>query len=152
MLSMVMPERAFYANFKTWHARLGRSSPKEIIRVSINNVAGNLQSARKSLLNVCEVCSMFSQTCSSVREISDSRAARIIELVYSDACETIETVTDGGARYFVTVIDHFSKWTSLFPIKKIGTFFVDFKIFLPGLCNKLSAVCGSYRLIKRASI
>lgn len=73
---------------------------------------------------------MSSQTCSNIPKNSDFRATRILELVHSDVCGPIETVSKGGARYFVTFIDHFSKWTCVFRIKNKSDVFGRFQEFL----------------------
>ena len=44
-----------------------------------------------------------------------TRATQVLELVHSDVCGPMKTLSFGGARYFVTFIDDFSRkmWSSM---------------------------------------
>jgi hypothetical protein len=56
-----------------------------------------------------------------------SRASKLLELVHSDVCGPMKTTSRGGARYFVTFIDDFSRKTHVYLLKAKGEVFDKFK-------------------------
>lgn len=78
---------------------------------------------------------IFCQTCNEGKmsrrpfKSSNTRATKLLELIHTDVCGPV-TPSIGGAKYFVTFIDDFSKKVNIFAIKnKSDVFqkFVDYK-------------------------
>ena len=50
-------------------------------------------------------------------KVSDTKSSEILELIHTDVCGPMQTVTPGGNRYFMTMIDDNSKYTVLYLLK-----------------------------------
>lgn len=59
---------------------------------------------------------------------SNARSKNNQDLVYSDVWESPD-LSQGGAKYFVTIIDDYSKRCWVYPIKKKSYVFIVFKEF-----------------------
>jgi hypothetical protein len=57
------------------------------------------------------------------------RAIKPLEIVYSDVCGPMRTTSMGGAKYFVTFIDDFSRKVWLYVLKTKDECFIRFKKF-----------------------
>ncbi len=58
-----------------------------------------------------------------------TRASKLLELVHSDVCGPMKTTSRGGAQYFVTFIDDFSRKTHVYLLKAKGEVFDTFKAY-----------------------
>ena len=45
---------------------------------------------------------------------SESKTTEILDLIHTDVCGPMQTVTPGGKRYFMTMIDDFSRYTEVY--------------------------------------
>ena len=48
---------------------------------------------------------------------SESRSSELLQLVHTDVCGPMQTITPGGNRYIMTMIDDFSRYTVLYLLK-----------------------------------
>jgi len=62
-------------------------------------------------------------------KVKASRASKLLELVHSDVCIPMKITSLGGARYFVTFIDDFSRITHVYLLKVKGEVFNKFKAY-----------------------
>ena len=96
-----------------WHHRLGHPSSKVLdflpISVSSNDVLRN---------KVCEICVRTKQTRCSF-PTSSNKTMALFEMVHCDLWGPYRTPSRCGARYFLTIIDDFSRsvWLYLLPTK-----------------------------------
>jgi len=81
------------------------------------------------LHHVCEACIEGKHQRTSFPKDEASRASKLLELVHSDVCEPMKTTSRGGARYFVTFIDDFSRKTHVYLLKAKGEVFNKFKAY-----------------------
>lgn len=69
---------------------------------------------------------------------------KFLEIIHSVVCGPLNILSKGGARYFVTLIDNYSKWTTLYPIKAKNEVFrcvVQFMALVRRqTCSKLKAL------------
>jgi hypothetical protein len=63
------------------------------------------------LHHVCEACIESKQQRTSFPKDEVTKASKLLELVHSDVCGPMKTTSCGGARYFVTFINDFSRKT-----------------------------------------
>ena len=61
--------------------------------------------------HVCTGCQLGKQTRTKLPKEATFHATKILQLVHSDVCGPFRTTSLGGARYFVTFIDDFSRKT-----------------------------------------
>ena len=67
----------------------------------------------------CEGCQFGKHTRSKLPKIATFQASKILELIHSDVCGPFRICSTGGARFFVTFIDDFSR--------KIWVYFISQK-------------------------
>ena len=98
-----------------WHHRLGHPSSKVLdflpISVSSNDVLRN---------KVCEICVRAKQTRCSF-PTSSNKTMALFEMVHCDFWGPYRTTSRCGDRYFLTIIDDFSRsvWLYLLPTKTV---------------------------------
>ncbi len=104
-----------------WHCRLGHLNIKGVHAFQ-NMVSGmnfgNMPCPTSSF--VCEGCIEGKQHCKPFPSDGGMRATKPLEIVHSDVCGLVRTTSLGGARYFVTYIDDFSRkvWVYLEKFKE----------------------------------
>jgi transposase InsO family protein len=78
---------------------------------------------------VCERCIEGKQHCKPFPRDGGMRATKPLEIVHSDVCGPMRTTSLGGARYFVTYIDDFSKKVWVYLLNSKGECLEKFKEF-----------------------
>jgi transposase InsO family protein len=58
-----------------------------------------------------------------------TRATKVLEIVHSNVCGPMKNMSLGGARYFLTFIDDFSRKMWVYPLKAKNECFERFKEF-----------------------
>ena len=111
-----------------WHLRLGHlhfSSLK--LLYSANTVHGLPVIEPPS--NVCEGCILGKQTWLSFPNGKSWRAMSPLKLVHTNICESIDPMSLGGNRYFITFIDDFSRKLWDYFLKEKSAALIVFKNF-----------------------
>jgi hypothetical protein len=90
------------------------------------------------LHHVCEACIEGKHQRTSFPKDEASRASKLLELVHSNVCGSMKTTSSGGARYFVTFIDDFSRKTHVYLLKVKGEVFDKFKAYKALMENQTS--------------
>jgi len=70
---------------------------------------GGMQVKKGSCDLKCEACIQGKQARQPFPSDGGTRAAKVLEIVHSDVCGPMKTTSMGGARYFLTFIDDFSR-------------------------------------------
>ncbi|KAJ9548782.1 LOW QUALITY PROTEIN: hypothetical protein OSB04_021325 [Centaurea solstitialis] len=89
-------------SMELWHKRLGHPSDK---------VVQSLSSSSKSFGTMnkpCDICHQAKQTRETFH-VSDSRASKCFELIHCDLWDPYHTPSSCGAKYFLTIVDDFSR-------------------------------------------
>ena len=97
-----------------WHRRLGHMSESGM---KILSRLGYVPGFNFSDMSVCEHCLYGKQTMSPHKRGS-LRKAEPLQLVHSDVCGPMPVVSMGGAQYFVTFIDDFSRKVWVYSLKR----------------------------------
>jgi ribonuclease HI len=122
-----------------WHRKLGHTNIayiRNMLKVNNINAKDNVELDMK--IKNCETCSR-GKLCRKPFNISESKSKGILELVHSDLAGPMEETSLGGARYFLTFIDDYSKKVFVYFIKsKSEVFgkFMDFKNLTENQMNK----------------
>ena len=91
-----------------WHKRLGHLHVNGIKGLQSMVVGMDLGKCASQIL-ACEGCVEGKQVRASFPSDGGTRATQVLKLVHFDVCRPMKTLSFGGARYFVTFIDDFSK-------------------------------------------
>ena len=97
-----------------WHARLGHMSLKGMKMLSGLQYLPLLDYA---CFDSCDHCLYGKQNRSTHKKSGRPRMSEPLALVHSDVCGPMPCMSMGGAKYFVTFIDDFSRKVWAYPIK-----------------------------------
>jgi transposase InsO family protein len=113
-----------------WHRRLSHLNVKGVHALQ-NMVSGmnlgNMPFPTSSF--VCEGCIEGKQHRKPFPSDGGMRATKPLKIVHSDVCGPMRTTSLGGARYFVTYIDDFSRKECVYLLKSKGECLEKFKEF-----------------------
>ena len=112
-----------------WHRRLGHFHYQGIRRmVQFGAVRGLPKMCIRN--SPCSSCMQGKQSRKSTPKIRTSESTECLQLVHSDVAGPFRVRSLGGAKYFVTFIDDFSKRTWVYFIASKDQVFDKFKLFL----------------------
>lgn len=112
-----------------WHKRLGHFHSRGLQRMITSSAVRGLPQLRFSK-HTCDACLLGKHTRTKLQKQTSHQTSRILELVHSDVCGPFRTTSLGGARYFVSFIDDFSRHTWLYFISQKSQVLSKFKNFV----------------------
>jgi hypothetical protein len=98
-----------------WHQKLDHLNMVSFKK--LEKMVNGMNLKEVPLHHVCEACIEGKHQRTSFPKNETTRASKLLELVHNDVCEPMKTTSRGGARYFVTFIDDFSKKTHVYLLK-----------------------------------
>ena len=101
---------------RRWHKRLGHHHVNGIKGLQSMVVDVNLGKGASQIFP-CEGSVEGKQARASFPSDGGMRATQVLELVHSDVCGPMKILSFGGARYFVTFIDDFSRKMWMYILK-----------------------------------
>lgn len=93
---------------RLWHSRFGHVNFKAMNLMSTDKMAHGLPVFSRSI-EVCEGCIMSKQTRRPFPHQSDFRATQALELIHGDLCGPISPETTSGNKYFLFLVDDFTR-------------------------------------------
>lgn len=111
----------------TWHKRMGHLNIADVKRLEL--CAEGIKITNKEVDSVCIPCCEAKQTRLPFPQ-SNSRANALLEIIHTDLCGPMETVSAGGGKYFITFVDDFSRKVYVYFLKNkmdIKSVFIKFK-------------------------
>jgi hypothetical protein len=112
-----------------WHARLGHVNFRAIKLLVEKGMAAGVPMISHPE-QVCHGCLAGKQSRNHFPHATSFRASKPLELVYVDLCGPITPATPGGNKYFMLLVDDYSRWMNVFMLKskdKACDAFVKFK-------------------------
>lgn len=101
-----------------WHRVLGHRDIDSIRKLASSNSAAGLKiakcSAKCSEMSACGTCAKGKMSRLSFPQESHSRSTEVLDLIHTDICGPMQTLTPGKKRYFLTFIDDFSRYTTVY--------------------------------------
>ncbi len=151
-----VPRSEFKALLSTslpiWHRRLAHVQPDVIKDMSKSNGVHGIQlSDSTTNSNVCTGCVYGKAHRTAIPKKSETRATKLLQLVHSDVNGPIEVPSLGGSRYFVTFIDDYSRWTTMYTMKQKSETFACFQKFHSFAEKHTGFSIQSVNVIKRSS-
>lgn len=108
-------EQAMIVNQKRcvhyWHRALGHRDIGCVKKILSSN---NENVDECSCDDLCEICIRGKLSRKSFPKNSNQQSKDILDLIHSDVCGPMDTQTPGGKIYFVTFIDDFSKYITIY--------------------------------------
>ena len=100
-----------------WHYRLGHLHLPAVLKMSNMEVVSGMPCLQaNNRENRSTACLTGKMTCIPFRA-STHRTKEPLELVHSDLCGPMQTQSLAGCRYFILLIDNFTKYTSIYLLK-----------------------------------
>lgn len=113
-----------------WHRRFGHRSIKAI-KSTISKELVKGVNIKKCCCNLnCDVCLRAKLTRNPFPKASESKSNGILDLVHCDLCGPMQNKTPSGNRYFLTIIDDYSRYCTIFFIASKDMAFDKIKEFV----------------------
>ena len=113
-----------------WHQRLAHIDHNAIRKMSKNRTVNGLELRNEQEPPTpCTHCITGKGHRTPFPKQSNTKTSKLLELIHSDVKGPIETKSHGGSRYFITFIDDFSKWTTVYTMKEKSQSFQCFVKF-----------------------
>lgn len=102
-----------------WHRKLGHRDPEAIHNLERRDLALGIKIQDCGIRVQCECCIQGKMARVPFPKKAKKQSENILDLIHTDICGPMQTVTPGGNRYFLTVIDDFSRysWVYLLQMK-----------------------------------
>lgn len=120
-----IPEQALLAGAKhgdsclhLWHRRLGHRDPEAVLKIVRDGLGHGLKLDRCDVESVCGSCCEGKMSRGSFPKKSTSRATAVGELVHTDLGGPMEVETPHGNRFFMTMVDDYSRYTVVYLLPK----------------------------------
>ncbi|XP_074270762.1 uncharacterized protein LOC141594659 [Silene latifolia] len=120
------------ASFNLWHKRLGHPSEQVVQLLPF------FRSNKQSLSKPCEVCHRAKHIRSSF-SLSNNKASCAFELIHCDLWGPYDTPSFSGARYFLTLVDDFSRGVWIYLLNNKTDVHAKFMLFVAMLKRQFSA-------------
>lgn len=113
---------------KTWHERYGHLNFDDLHKLKVNDMVTGLDIPLKMTAILCETCR--GKIHALPHQVSGTRTKNTLELIHTDICGPINVTSMGGARYFVTFIEDYTRYTEVVMLKKKSDVFAAFVKYL----------------------
>ena len=124
-------------NVQLWHERLGHLALRNMKLMEHREMVKGLPKLKGAELGTCEGCLKGKCHRLPFPKAVHHRAKKPLELVHSDVCGPMKQKSIGGALYFVTFIDDFSRFITVYPLKHKDEVFERFKEWKAEVENQL---------------
>jgi hypothetical protein len=115
-----------------WHMRLGHMSERGMRELHKRNLLTGIKSCK---LDFCKYCIMGKQ-CRVRFKTATHKTKGILDYVHSDIWGPVRTPSKGGAQYFMSFIDDYSRKVWVYFLKNKSEAFAKFKIWKAEMENQ----------------
>ena len=98
-----------------WHRRLGHREPEVVRKTLFFESKTTIDNCKEKLF--CESCIRGKMTKLPFPEKSENKSNHILDLVHTDLCGPMQTLTPSYNKYILTLIDDYSRYTVIFLLK-----------------------------------
>ena len=106
------------SDIKLWHLRYGHLGYSNLLTLSKNNMVSGLKlDPVTDDLTPCEGCLMGKQNRLPFPKKSQSKSSKPLDIIHSDVCGPIKVPSIGGSKYFITFIDDYTKYFTVYMMK-----------------------------------
>lgn len=101
---------------EVWHRRMGHTSERVMVKTQL--VTYGMPALRRDIKTTSSGCMKGKQTVSTFPLQSTSKTSRVLELVHTDLMGSIQTVSNGEARYVLTFVSAFLRFVVAYFLRK----------------------------------
>ena len=114
-----------------WHQRYGHLGYDNLRLLNNKEMVNGLNIDTKEVVDRnCEGCAMGKQNRQPFPKKARSTTTGLLELIHSDVCGPMDLPSVGGSRYFVTFIDDYSRYTTVYMMKQKSEVLAKFTEFV----------------------
>ena len=100
-----------------WHRRFGHLGMKNLQKLATDQLINGLDYDVTKEIKFCEPCVDGKHHRSSFQKSDGRQATKLLKIVHSDLCGSLEAKSLRGAEYFVTFIDDKSRYLWVYILK-----------------------------------
>jgi len=97
-----------------WHRRLGHRDIEAIKQMASTRMIEGVNLKDCGIREVCDTCLKGKMTRKPFPKKSTYQSERILDLIHTDVCGPMQTMTPGKKRYLLTLIDDYSRYTIIY--------------------------------------
>lgn len=101
-----------------WHRRIGHRSPDVLRIMEKDKSVSGFHFNDCGIRITCECCLKGKSARKPFPAKTERSTSRPLEIIHTDLCGPMETVTPSGNRYIMTLIDDFSRYVVVFLLRK----------------------------------
>jgi len=125
-----MSDVAAVASLQLWHERLGHVNVASVKRMFKNKNVDGLKCTFMVVKDICAPCVDGKAAMRPMPKAGGVRVTRRLQLVHSDLGTPMSEPSRGGALYFGTLTDDFSRWTDVVFLHKNSDLLAEYKKWL----------------------
>ena len=130
----------------TWHLRYGHLNCNDVKLLFNQKLVTGMKLSSTDHVEGCHGCAVGKSKRVPFPKKSDRKTTRPLELVHSDVCGPFHVDSVGGSRYFVTFVDDYSRYVTVFMIKSKSEAFDKFVDFVIMSENKFGVKVQDFEL------
>ena len=132
-----------------WHQRLGHLNNNSVDKLAKKEmVTGMNCTTSRHAENKCERCVLGKSHRNPFPKQSNNKATRPNAIIHSDVCGPMQIESKGGSRYMVTFTDDYSRYTTVYFIKRKDEVLSKFQKFVTFVENQ-SGNRGHVKVLRR---
>ena len=128
-----------------WHQRLGHVHEPRLKKCVESESVRGIDIKKMTELSFCEGCLAGKMCRKPFPAVGEIRSTRRLKLVHSDVCGPMHTPSIGGAKYFVTFIDDYTRCCAVYFMKHKSEVFDKFIEFEASVTNDVCKAIGTLR-------
>ncbi|GFU29117.1 copia protein [Trichonephila clavipes] len=113
-------------SIEIWHQRFGHVNNDYLVKTSKNDSVKGLPRLTDNGKTYCIPCKLAKSKRVSFKKTGAVRSKRPLELLHMDLCGPMPTESQGGNKYFLSIIDDYSRKVTVFPIRNKSDVFHTF--------------------------
>ncbi|GFS79404.1 retrovirus-related Pol polyprotein from transposon TNT 1-94 [Trichonephila clavipes] len=113
-------------SIEIWHQRFCHVNNDYLVKTSKNDSVRGLPRLTDNGKTYCILCKLAKSKRVSFKKTGAVRSKRPLELLHMDLCGPMPTESQGGNKYFLSIIDDYSRKVTVFPIRNKSDLFHTF--------------------------
>lgn len=126
------------SDLQRWHERLGHINVKELCHMVKSGMINDIKLNEANDF-FCEACHLGKSVRMPKRHSSNEKTYKAGEFIHSDVCGPMSMNSIAGSRFFVTFIDEFSNYRTVYFLKHKSDVFDRFVQFVKHVENKFDS-------------
>ncbi|KAL0312905.1 UNVERIFIED_CONTAM: Retrovirus-related Pol polyprotein from transposon TNT 1-94 [Sesamum radiatum] len=96
-----------------WHGRLGHVNFDSIKRLKSMNLINTFEASKCTKCSICVESKFVKKPLKPVTQ----RCTELLELIYSDLADLKNTLSKGGKKYYISLVDDYSRYTKIYLLR-----------------------------------